>query len=58
MKVDKVPAKFSIFEKMLDGGDAGRRRVEHRSFLQLSITHTKKEETGHRPYIECSTILL
>ena len=35
MNVDKALAMFSIFEKMLDGGDTGRRRAEHRNFLQL-----------------------
>jgi len=39
MNVDKALAKFSIFEKMLDGGDTGRGRVEHRNFLQLRFTH-------------------
>ncbi len=39
MNVDKAPAKSSIFLKMLDGGDAGRRRVEHRNILQLRFTH-------------------
>ncbi len=39
MIVDKALAKFSIFSKMLDGGDTGRRRAEHRNFLQLMFTH-------------------
>ncbi len=39
MNVDKALAKFSIFSKMLDGGDTGRRRAEHRNILQLRITH-------------------
>jgi hypothetical protein len=39
VNVDKALAKFSIFKKMLDGGDTGRRRVKHRSFLQLRFTH-------------------
>ncbi len=39
MNVDKALAKFSIFKKMLDGGDTGRGRVEHRSILQLRFTH-------------------
>ena len=38
MNVDKALAKFSIFSKMLDGGDTGRRRVEHRNFVQLRLT--------------------
>jgi hypothetical protein len=29
--VDNALATFSIFLKMLDGGDTGKRRVEHRS---------------------------
>jgi len=33
MMTDDALAKFSIFLKMLDGGDTGRRGVEHRSFL-------------------------
>jgi hypothetical protein len=41
MNVDKALAKFSIFSKVLDGGDTGKRRVEHRSNLQLRFTHHK-----------------
>ena len=41
MIVDKAHAKFSIFKKMLDGGDTGRRRAEHRSNLQVSSAHLK-----------------
>lgn len=36
MNVDKALAKFSIFSKMLDGGDTGRRRAEHRSSFQFT----------------------
>jgi hypothetical protein len=39
MNVDNALAKFSIFSKMLNGGDTGRGKVEHRSILQLSVTH-------------------
>ena len=39
MIVDKALAKFSIFSKMLDGGDTGKRRVEHRNIFQLRFTH-------------------
>ncbi len=39
MNVDKALAKFSIFSKILDGGDTGKRRVEHRNFLHLRFTH-------------------
>jgi hypothetical protein len=39
MIADKDLAKFSIFEKMLDGGDTGKRRAEHRNSLQLRFTH-------------------
>jgi len=39
MNVDKASAKSSIFLKMLDGGDTGRRRAEHRNLLQLWFTH-------------------
>jgi hypothetical protein len=45
MSVDNVLAKFRIFPKMLDSGDTGRRRVEHRSRLQLRFTHNS--DTGH-----------
>jgi len=38
MNVDNALAKFSFFSKMLDGGDTGRRRVEHRNILQLRLT--------------------
>ena len=41
MNVDNAPAKFSIFKKMLDGGDTGRRRVEHRNSLLVRFTHYK-----------------
>ncbi len=41
MNVDNALAKFSIFSKLLDGGDTGRRMVEHRNFLQLRFTHHK-----------------
>jgi hypothetical protein len=41
MIVDKALAKFSIFSKMLDGGDTGKGRAEHRSFLVLWFTHHK-----------------
>jgi hypothetical protein len=40
MNADKAFAKSRIFLKMLDGGDTGRGRVEHRSFLELRFTHT------------------
>jgi hypothetical protein len=33
MSVDNALAKFSIFKKMLDGGDTGKGEVEHRSKL-------------------------
>jgi len=39
MNVDKAPAKSSIFSKMVDGGDTGRRGVEHRNFLHLRFTY-------------------
>jgi len=39
MNVDKALAKFSNFEKLLDGGDTGRRRVEYRRILQFWFTH-------------------
>ncbi len=41
MNVDKALAKLSIFSKMLDGGDTGRRRVEHRNILHVRFTHHK-----------------
>jgi len=33
MIADKALAKFGIFSKMLDGGDTGKRKVEHRNIL-------------------------
>ncbi len=39
MIVDNAPAKFGICLKILDSGNTGRRRVEHRSILQLGFTH-------------------
>jgi hypothetical protein len=41
MMSDNALAKFSIFTKMLDGGDTGRRGVEHRDILQLRFTHLR-----------------
>ncbi|MHA1862937.1 MAG: hypothetical protein ACTSWA_04140 [Candidatus Thorarchaeota archaeon] len=38
MNVDKALAKFAYLW-YVDGGDTGRRRVEHRNFLQLSFSH-------------------
>jgi hypothetical protein len=40
MIVDNAPANFT-FLRNVRGGDTGRRRVEHRSILQLSVTHYK-----------------
>ena len=45
MNVDKALAKFSIFSKMLDGGDTGRRRVEHRNFFKLWFTHNISDKS-------------
>jgi len=42
MNVDKALAKLSIFQEMLNGGNTGRRRVEHRSTLPLNITYRKR----------------
>ena len=39
MKTDNALAKSSIFSEMLNGGDTGRGRVEHRNFLQWWFTH-------------------
>jgi hypothetical protein len=36
MNVDNALAKFSIFLKMLNGGDTGKGGAEHRSFLELN----------------------
>jgi hypothetical protein len=40
MMTDKAPANFRLY-RSLGGGDTGRGRVEHRNFLQLSVTHMK-----------------
>ena len=45
MIVDKALAKSSIFSKILDGGDTGKRRVEHRDFLQLSFTQHSRNRS-------------
>ena len=37
MKVDKAPANCKFY-KNLRSGDTGRRRVEHRSILKLSVS--------------------
>ena len=48
MNVDKALANFGkFFENLLEGGDTGKRRVEHRNFLQLRFTHLKEEGIGH-----------
>jgi len=47
MNVDKALAKFGIFKEMLDGGNTGRKRVEHRSILQLRFTHTLVQVWAH-----------
>ncbi len=39
MNVDKAPANFYNSLELRRGGDTGRRRVEHRNFLQLRFTH-------------------
>ncbi len=40
MNVDKALANFGkFFENLLGSGDTGKRRVEHRNFLQLRFTH-------------------
>ena len=39
MIADKALANFSISLEIRRGGDTGRRRVEHRNFLQLRFTH-------------------
>ena len=40
MMTDKGPANLRLYWN-LGGGDTGRGRVEHRNFLQLSVTHMK-----------------
>jgi hypothetical protein len=39
MNVDKALANFCSSLELRRGGDTGRRRVEHRNFLQLMFTH-------------------
>ncbi len=47
MNVDKALAKFGIFSIMLDGGDTGKGRVEHRDFLQLRfIQHSRNRSVS------------
>jgi hypothetical protein len=41
MNMDSALAKFSIFSKVLDGGDTGKGRVERISYLKLRFTHFK-----------------
>ncbi|MFW9770099.1 MAG: hypothetical protein ACFFF9_07770 [Candidatus Thorarchaeota archaeon] len=45
MNVDNALAKFSIFMKMLDGGDTGKRGAKHRGFLQLWFTHNLRSRS-------------
>ena len=51
MNVDKALAKFSIFSKMLDGGDTGKRRVEHGNILQLWFTNHLLLEIGQKDFV-------
>jgi len=44
MNVDKALANLLVLW-ISEGGDTGRRRVEHRSYLQLRFTHNV--DTGH-----------
>jgi hypothetical protein len=39
MIADKALANFCISLEIQGSGDTGRRRVEHRNFLQLRFTH-------------------
>jgi hypothetical protein len=39
MIVDKVLANLCISKEIRRGGDTGRERVEHKSFIQLRFTH-------------------
>ncbi len=39
MNVDKALANFYNSLELRRGGDTGRRRAEHRKFLQLRCTH-------------------
>ncbi len=47
MNVDKALANFCNSLELRGGGDTGRRRVEHRSILQLNIIH-QKQDAGQR----------
>ncbi len=40
MMTDKALANLRLY-RSLGGGDTGKGRVEHRNFLQLSVTHMK-----------------
>ncbi len=39
MIADKALANFCKSKELRRGGDTGRRRVEHRSILQVRFTH-------------------
>jgi len=47
MNVDKALVNFCISSEIRRGGDTGRRRVEHRSILQLNIIH-QRQGAGQR----------
>ena len=47
MIVDDAPANLDVHWTS-SGGDTGKRRVEHRSLLLLSIIHPEMQETGNR----------
>ncbi len=41
MNIDKALANFCDSSELRRGGDTGRRRAEHRNFLQLRFTQHK-----------------
>jgi len=51
VNVDRAPANLRVSLEMRRSGDTGRRRVEHRGFLQLWFTHNiriRSDTTGAR----------
>ncbi len=52
MKTDNALANLCTSLEMRRGGDTGRRRAEHRSFLLLWFTHHLLLDTVHNPFLQ------